>query len=67
MVLFKLINSKNYKVPDTIHGMKNSKVIREWIINNNRDVDLEIKNLKKWLATKEFSFHAWKIKHNDWT
>ncbi len=60
------VHSKSYKIPDTINGFKNFKILKEWVRNNYDELDLEINCLKKWLISRDFSYHTWKIKNIYW-
>ena len=57
---------KNYKVPDNFYGSKNFKTYTSWIQNNKIDLSREITYLKKWINSKSFSYHSWKIENNNW-
>ena len=59
-------HNKNYKVPDNFYGLQNFKIYSDWIENNKIDILREITYLKKWINSKSFSYHSWKIENNKW-
>ena len=59
-------HNENYKVPDNFYGPKNFKTFTSWIHNNEIDLSREIIYLKKWINSKSFSYHSWKIEKNNW-
>ena len=59
-------HNKLYKVPDTFSGIKNYYILNNWIKKHTSDLDYELKSLKGWLDTEEYSYHVWKVKNMEW-
>ncbi len=59
-------HSTLYKVPDTYEGIRNYKIMDKWILKNISEINFEIKALKQWVLSDEFSYHVWKIKNMNW-
>ena len=59
-------HEKKYSIPDPFLGIKNYKIMSDWLQKNQKNILKEIVHLEKWSTTEEFSYHAWKIKNNSW-